>query len=283
MTVGKHATEEKRRIAESGLILRCLVGSGVHGLSIKSQDDRDEMGVTIEPPEYVIGLRNFEQYEHHTAWERPGGLANRSGPGDLDITVYSLRKFLRLALAGNPTILLPLFVPDDALVAVTPLGAELRAMAPVIVSRQAGHRFLGYLDAQRRSLLSRDGKGRDVTRAELVEAYGFDTKFCAHMVRLGMQGVELLETGRITLPVPEPARTWLRELRTGQHSMDEALEAAAVCEQQIKVLLETSHLPEHPDCAAADEWLIGAYQRSWRERDIVNVSAVEQFGSSSAS
>lgn len=139
---------------------------------------------------------------------------------------------------------------------------------------------MGYLDAQRRSLLSRDGKGRDVTRAELVEAYGFDTKFCAHMVRLGMQGTELLETGRITLPVPEPARTWLRELRTGQHSMDEALEAAAVCERQIERLLETSHLPEHPDYAAADEWLIGAYQRSWRERGIMAGSAVEQFGSS---
>lgn len=174
-------------------------------------------------------------------------------------------------------------MPDDALVAVTPLGAELRAMAPAIVSRQAGHRFLGYLDAQRRSLLSRDGKGRDVTRAELVEAYGFDTKFCAHMVRLGMQGVELLESGRVTLPVPEPARTWLRELRAGQHSMDEALEAAAVCERQIKVLLETSHLPEHPDYAAADEWLIEAYQRSWAERGIVSRSGMEQFGSSSGS
>lgn len=263
MSTGKHATEEFRQIAEAGTILRCLVGSGVHGISVASQDDRDETGVCIEPPEYVIGLRKFEQYEHHTAWERPGGLANRSGPGDLDITVYSLRKYMRLALAGNPTILLPLFVPDDAIVKTDHLGHELREMAPRIISRQAGRRFLGYLDAQRRSLLSRDGKGRDVTRAELVEAYGFDTKFCAHMVRLGMQGVELLETGRITLPVPEPARTWLRGLRRGLHSMSDALEAAAECERQIKVLLETSHLPEHPDYAAAGTWLIGAYQRAW--------------------
>jgi hypothetical protein len=260
---GKHATEEHRSIAESGLIFRCLVGSGVHGISVAAQDDRDEMGVCIEPPEYVIGLRKFEQYEWHSAWERTGGLANRSGPGDLDVTVYSLRKYMRLALAGNPTVLLPLFVPDDAIVTVTPLGKELRGMAPLIASKQAGHRFLGYLDAQRRSLLSRDGKGRDVTRPELIEAYGFDTKFCAHMVRLGLQGVELLATGRVSLPVPEPHRTWLRELRTGQHSMDEALEAAARCEQRIKHLLETSGLPEHPDYAAADEWLVGAYRRAW--------------------
>jgi hypothetical protein len=51
-------------------------------------------------------------------------------------------------------------------------------------------------------MLSHEGKGRDVTRPELVEKHGYDTKFAAHMVRLGYQGVELLETGRFTLPLP---------------------------------------------------------------------------------
>lgn len=255
---GKHASEEYRKIAESGTILRCLVGSGVHGLSVAAQDDRDEMGICTEPPEYVIGLRPFDQYIYRS---QPEG--HRSGPGDLDLTIYSLRKWMRLALAGNPTVLLPLFVPREHILACTGLGAALRDMREVILSRQAGHRFAGYLDAQRRSLLSRDGKGRDVTRPELIEAYGFDTKFCAHMVRLGLQGVELLRDGWISLPVPEPDRTWLIELRTGQHSMTEALDRADECERQIAKLLSTSLLPEKPDYAAADAWLVQAYQRAW--------------------
>jgi len=255
---GKWARDEYRRIAEDGTILRCLVGSGVHGLSIAQQDDRDEMGICIEPPEYVIGLRSFDQYIYRS---QPEG--HRSGPGDLDLTVYSLRKWMRLALAGNPTVLLPLFVPREHVVLTSPLGEDLRALAPSILSRQAGRRFAGYLEAQRRSLLSREGKGRDVTRPELIAAYGFDTKFCGHMVRLGMQGVELLETGRITLPMPEPARTWIRELRTGQHTMAEALAAAEVCERQIDALLKTSPLPEHPDHEAAGKWLVDAYRRAW--------------------
>ena len=37
------------------------------------------------------------QYERHTAWDRPGGLANRSGAGDLDVIIYSARKWARLA------------------------------------------------------------------------------------------------------------------------------------------------------------------------------------------
>jgi hypothetical protein len=258
-----HNSDEFRTLAEAGTILRCLVGSTVHGLSIKDQDDRDEMGICTEPPEYVIGLRQFEQYEHHTAWEREGGRANRSGPGDLDITIYSLRKWMRLALNGNPSVLVPLFVPDEHTVAVTPLGASLRDRRGMILSRQAGHRFAGYLEAQRRGLLSRDGKGRDVTRPELIEAYGWDTKFGGHMVRLGLQGVELLETGRITLPVPEPWRTWIRECRTGGHTMAEALDVAKGLEARLRTLTETSDLPEYPDREAADAWLIGAYEEAW--------------------
>ncbi|MGH3296488.1 MAG: DNA polymerase beta superfamily protein [Trebonia sp.] len=49
--------------------------------------------------------------ERRTAWDRPGGVANRSGAGDLDVIIYSARKRARLALAGNPTVLLVLFVP----------------------------------------------------------------------------------------------------------------------------------------------------------------------------
>ena len=56
----------------------------------------------------------FEQYERHTAWDRTGGPANRSGAGDLDVIIHSARKWARLALAGNPTVLLVLFVPCGA-------------------------------------------------------------------------------------------------------------------------------------------------------------------------
>jgi uncharacterized protein len=40
-----HASEQARRLAEAGLILRAQVGSGLHGTSISGQDDRDEMGI----------------------------------------------------------------------------------------------------------------------------------------------------------------------------------------------------------------------------------------------
>jgi uncharacterized protein len=38
------------------MILRVQVGSGVHGTSIAGQDDRDEMGLCLEPSQFVTGL-----------------------------------------------------------------------------------------------------------------------------------------------------------------------------------------------------------------------------------
>jgi len=46
----------ERDIALDNEILRGIVGSTSHGTAIEGQDDRDEMGVFVEPPEYVCGL-----------------------------------------------------------------------------------------------------------------------------------------------------------------------------------------------------------------------------------
>lgn len=239
-------------------IFRCQVGSGIHGVTIGGYDDRDEMGMCIERPECVIGLERFEQWIYRTQAE-----GVRSGYGDLDLTVYSLRKWTRLALAGNPTVLMPLFVPDSEVVIDSEVGRGMRNKPDRFLSRQTADRFIGYMVAQREQMLGLRGK-KHTNRPELVAVHGFDTKFAYHMVRLGLQGVELLSTGRITLPIPEPDRTWLRELREGKHTMQQALERAVDLENRLRALRESSDLPDRPDYARANKWLIGVYQREWR-------------------
>lgn len=252
-----HGQPDQWRVASAGEILRVLVGSGVHGTSIDGYDDRDEMGICLEPPSHVCGLRSFEQYIYRT---QPEG--HRSGVGDLDLTIYSARKWLRLAMDGNPTVLTPFFVPKEHILASSDAGESLLRLAPAVLSRQAGHRYLGYLRAQRDRLLGVRG-GKHTNRPELIDMYGFDTKYAHHMVRLGLQGVELLETGRVTLPIPEPSRSWLIELRLGKHTKEEALDAAAVCESRLEALIETSDLPPYPDRTAVDNWLVQTHLYWW--------------------
>ena len=237
-----HASAEARAVAEAGTVLRVQVGSGVHGTAIAGQDDRDEMGICFEPPEFVTGVARvrdgvsgrlipFEQYERHTVWDQPGGLANRSGAGDLDVIIYSARKWTRLALAGNPTVLLLLFVPDEEVVVRDELGADLMEHADRFVSRECADRFLGYLRAQRSAMTGETGA--KTNRPELVEKHGFDTKFAMHALRLGYQGVELLTSGRITLPVTGPTGERLRAVRRGDVPFADVLSEIDETEAQL--------------------------------------------------
>ncbi|MEJ2579519.1 MAG: nucleotidyltransferase domain-containing protein [Kineosporiaceae bacterium] len=269
-----HASEQARRIAEQGLILRVQVGSGVHGTAISGQDDRDELGICLEPAEYVTGVARvpngiggtgesvvFEQYERHTAWDRPGGVENRSGAGDLDVVVYSARKWARLALAGNPTVLLVLFVPDTDVVHRDATGAELVANAHRFVSRRAADRFLGYLRAQKAAMTGQSPA--HTNRPELVAVHGYDTKFAMHALRLGLQGVELLSTGRITLPVPQPHRDHLRAIRQGHLSLAQVLADIDDAERALDDLRNRSTLPDQPDRAWVNTWLHHAHLDHW--------------------
>jgi hypothetical protein len=160
------------------------VGSTAHGLHLAGTEDRDEMGVRIEPPEYVIGLERFEQWIHRSAEEREwrdarSGTGRRgwtppSRPGDLDPVVSGLRTYARLAAAGNPTVLVLLHAEP---LYATEAGRELQRRADLFASREAGHRFLGYLRAQKERLLGRRGRMR-VTRAERIAQHTTPSTRC---------------------------------------------------------------------------------------------------------
>lgn len=179
----------------------------------------------------------------------------------MDVVIYSARKWARLALAGNPTVLLVLFVPDRDVVYRNKEGAELTDNAHRFVSRLAARRFLGYLHAQKTAMTG--ASGAHTNRPELVDVHGYDTKYAMHALRLGLQGVELLTTGRITLPVPEPHRSYLRAIRRGEVPLTEVVAAVADAEARLAKLREDGNVPAEPDRRWVDEWLHSSYLDYW--------------------
>lgn len=266
---------KNQSIAEPNTILQGVVGSTVHGLALEGTDDEDQMGVCIEPPEYVIGNASFEQWIYRSAEERDkherytdqrkGGKTPKSEAGDLDLVVYSLRKWARLAAAGNPTVLMLLYLPEYKI--LTDEGRALIAVRDLFSSRQAGHRFLGYLKAQKERLLGERGQMR-VTRTELIEKYGYDTKFAMHALRLGYQGVEFLFTGQLTLPMYKPHRIECMRVRRGEVSLNDVVARIEALEVLLKTGIEdSSPLPEHPDYEAIDRVLIQLYEQHWSKNE----------------
>ncbi len=240
-----------RELAEPNTIFRGVVGSTLYGLSVGEEQDRDEMGICVEPFDHFFGLRRgFEQWTHRT---KPEGV--RSGPGDLDLTIYSLAKWARLAISGNPTILTLLFLPESAVLICDERGSALREMRDAFIGTNLFGPYLGYM-RQQRDRLTR--KRMMPNRPELVAKYGFDTKYAGHLLRLGYQGIELAETGSLTLPMPEPERSRIISVRTGGATKEEVLEEAAGLEARLVELKRTSALGL-PDSERIERFVIDCY------------------------
>lgn len=249
-----------RGVALPNEILRSVVGSGVHGIAIEGTDDHDEMGVYIEPPEWVLGVeRHREDYIWRT---QPEGV--RSGHGDTDLVLYSLRKYLRLAIKGNPTVMLPLFAPEESLVVVTPLGEELRNLRTGLLSRLAVERFLGYMRSQHERMLGKSK--RDVpNRPELVEKYGWDVKYGSHALRLAHQGFEIASTGNLSLPMPDRERSRVLAVKRGEVARDEVSAEISRLESAVRALPDEdrSPLPPTAEVVRISAWAIDAQRRDW--------------------
>jgi hypothetical protein len=235
----------------ANVILRVEVGSTAHGTGLPGAEDYDEMGVMIEPWQSAIGLSSASDNVVY----RPGRqVGERSQAGDYDLVVYTARKFARLAASGNPSVLMALFGP---LRFATPLGDQLRDLAPAFWSDLSRQRFLGYSRTQRERLLGVRG-GRHTNRPELVEVHGYDTKYAMHMLRLGIQGIEYVTTGRITLPVPGSDGDFLRDVRHGKFTLDEIIARADHHEHRLESCVRAA--PAEPNYAAIDEWLLTAHR-----------------------
>lgn len=163
------------RLPDSTILL-VEVGSTAHGTGLPAGEDHDEMGVVLETPSQVLGLgeRGMKTVMHRT---QPEG--TRSGPGDTDRTLHSLRRFLRLAATGNPSILMSFWAP---VIHETAEGAELRGLGEAFVGRHVIPRYRGYMQAQAQRLLGLRGGGHGRRggggRLELIADHGFD-----HQVR----------------------------------------------------------------------------------------------------
>src|SRR5271167_1141311 len=102
-------------------------GSELHGAKVLGTDDIDIYGVYVEPPELILGLDTLP----HFVWSTAGD-DRRNGPNDVDITLYSLKKWAGLACKGNPTALHFLFAEGAAR---NSIWAEIASNKQVFLAR----------------------------------------------------------------------------------------------------------------------------------------------------
>ena len=247
-------------LKDPNMLLVVEVGSTAHGTGLPNGEDFDMIGVKIESPAEVFGVQKaVKSVMHRTAAD-----GDRSGVGDTDLTVHSLRRFLYLAASGNPSILMCLWSP---VIQATQLGMELRDLAPAFIGRHVIPKFRGYMQSQTLRLLGvgggKHGKRGGGQRPELIEAHGYDTKYAMHAARLGFQCYELLSTGKLQYPIPGWNGDWLRSVRLGKVPFEEWWSVVQKVDQQCEELLHDWTIPQGPDLDQITNWSWDTHQFHW--------------------
>jgi uncharacterized protein len=245
-----------QQIALDNEIIRITNGSKLYGTDHEDSDD-DAIAVFIEPPEYVFSYRKIE-----TAKLYDRKATDRAKPGEVDGVSYSLRHIIKLALDGNPSILTALYAPPNFWLTHTPVGAVFMAYGPSFTSMKAAPRFEGYMHNQLQRLTGVK-TGHIPNRPELVEKYGYDTKYAMSVARLALQGIEYFETGTIHSPMDEPARDLLTSIRTGEFTYGAVVDKIISLGENLKFAIQDSELPAEPDYDAVYKMSRFVHQTWW--------------------
>ncbi len=248
-----------QHVRESGfpypdrLIHLFIGGSELHGAKVQGTDDLDIYGVYIEPPDTALGLETLP----HFVWSTAGD-DRRNGPLDVDLTLYSLRKWAGLACKGNPTALHFLFAEN---VLQNDVWLRILSRRNVFLARTCVPQFLGFADDQLKRMTGEKGRGKKGQRPEIEAQFGYDVKAAMHTLRLLQECLELVSKGKITFPRPE--RDFLVKVRTGGFSMQEVVAMAAEMFPQCEEATKTSPLVSEIDRQAVSTLVAEAYLRSW--------------------
>jgi len=238
------------------LVMTFVGGSQLHGAKLIGRDDTDWYGAFIEPPERALGLDGFPHFVFTTGGQRGG---NR--PHDVDVCLYSVRKCAALAAKGNPSVLHFLFAKPEY---KTAIWERFAADPAPFLAKSHIKAFLGFANDQLRRLLNQ--RAKDVNRPEIVDQFGYDTKYAMHIIRLYGEGKELMEVGQITLPRPNSNE--LIAIRQGKYKLHELKELAYQLEQEAIAASEKTSLPDRVDRKEISRRLAEAYEAHWTLREL---------------
>ncbi|MDG4804457.1 nucleotidyltransferase domain-containing protein [Micromonospora sp. WMMD980] len=212
------------------LLLSGIVGSVAYGLAGPGSDT-DRLGVFAAPTVAFHGLRPPRESVVTT---------------DPDVTLHEARKYALLALSGNPTATELMWLPADRYETRTAFGERLIGIRSAFLSApRVRDAYLGYATQQFRKLTGAppDTGGRRRS-----------AKHARHLARLLHQGRTLYATGVLEIRLADPE--WFRAF--GERVADGALaEAQAlVADAESEFARTRSPLPERPDEATVERWLL---------------------------
>ncbi len=219
-------------LAKHGLfdrvIFRCVIGSRAYGLD-DEDSDIDRRGIYLPPADLHWSLYGVpDQLENDATQE----------------AYWELQKFVVLALKANPNVLECLYTP--LIETVTPLAQEMLEMRDVFLSKLVFQTYSGYVASQFKKMQT------DIRNQGQVK-----WKHVMHLIRLLLSGINVLKEGFVCVAVGEH-RDRLLAIKSGETKWDEVEAWRLALHQDFESAFEHTKLPERPNYARANEFLVKA-------------------------
>lgn len=218
-------------------------GSIAHGMYQPSAHmaDKDIRGACVAGLDVYLGNRHFEQKE-----------ASRDG---WDSVVYEARKFVRLLVSQNPSVLECLWVDPKHRIVVRRAGQLLLENRGLFVARRAYHHFTGYAYSQLRKMEAKESTGHlGAKRKALVEKHGLDTKQGSHLIRILRMSIEYLREGVLHVDRGQMGdATMLLEIKNGEWPLEKVKAEAERLFVRAEAAYDESKLPNDIDKERVNE------------------------------
>jgi predicted nucleotidyltransferase len=203
-----------------------VVGSRAYGLA-NPDSDTDRRGVYAAPAPMFWRL---DKPPTHVDGPRPEQFS------------WELERCCVLALQGNPTVLEALWSP--LVERTTEAGRGLLGLRPAFLSKRLVMTYGGYATDQMNRLARARRRTGEVRWKQAM-----------HMLRLLIAGEHVLRTGEVLVDVAEH-RDRLLSVRRGELGFTEVLAWATHLEERLRAAGEATSLPDEPDRAAVDAFLV---------------------------
>lgn len=219
----------------SNIVLEGVTGSTAYGLATPSSDV-DIKGIHLLPLREVLRMGFSEK---HTT-------VNHVNP---DWAYHEVGKFMRLAIAGNPTVTELLYL--DSYTVITPIGQALINSRDKFLSTKAvSNSYRGYARSQADKLNRRIQQGLDGYDSASKNRFAKHTR---HLMRLMLQAEQLLTTGTLTVRLNDEQVK--KCFAFGELQTDEVIDGFFEMDDRVKALEKTSVLPNRPDIEALNNLL----------------------------
>lgn len=223
-------TDEKLK---DNIVLLVVAGSHAYGLNTE-ESDLDIRGISMGTPDSILGMESFDVFEDRKT----------------DTVIYSMKRFMELAMKGAPSVLEILFSnPENILYCDEKIGKMLLDNRDMFLSKRIYYSFKGYA----KNAL-KDAEKRLETNPKKAD------KYAMHYIRLCLEVEEMLRTGSFNdvLDRNRNMLMWIRNgsMRHGNKFTEEFYESVRDFENLLEKAYQNSLLPDTVDVKKVSRLLV---------------------------